>query len=205
VKIMKRNFACVQLVFLAFLFLLAACNVGGRPIQPTPSPTGQPAPTRIGNNLNERNFGPGGTTVEQDRGAPLATPMPGTQRLEKDRTSPAPSIPAPANDNQMEDLIRYHLAQMPDIQNVDVLVNGSRALIAYTRTNHARDAATMHGAINDKVRQIDSSITEVKTSISPEVRQEIGNMKRNLGINQPSDNMTDGFNRLFNQVAPPVK
>jgi len=105
-------------------------------------------------------------------------------------------------DTQRADNIRNQLGNMDGIGPINTVVNGNTALIGYNRTNTARDANATRKIVTDRVKQIDTNITNVVVGDTGAVSSRIGRLADNVRNNRPVKGLSDEFNRIIQSIRP---
>lgn len=108
-------------------------------------------------------------------------------------------------DRQKSDNIRIQLNKMNELSQVGVIVTGNTALVGYSPSKKAKDVNTTKTMVANKVKQIDSSITNVVVSESADIMARINKLTTDISQNKPGNEIGNEVNQLLQRVAPVVK
>jgi hypothetical protein len=108
------------------------------------------------------------------------------------------NIPA-GFDTQRATNIKKHLSNMSGMQNSNVIVNGTTALVGY-KTANTRN--TTPDTISHSVRQFDTTITKVIATDTPNMMTEINKLASAITNNSQAQGLGDRFNNLVQRVMP---
>ncbi|MGE4284500.1 MAG: YhcN/YlaJ family sporulation lipoprotein [Clostridia bacterium] len=105
-------------------------------------------------------------------------------------------------DKKRADNIRNQLSNSIGTAPTNVIVNGNTALIGYTPTDTSRDANAMRDTITNRVKQIDSTITNVVVSDSADMMTRINQLSNDItdGTRNNINNGMNDLNTRFNQL-----
>lgn len=125
-----------------------------------------------------------------------ATPAPGPAKISRLNKTPMPIT----FDGQKADNIRKGLGKVDGADQINTVVNGNTALIGYTPASKVRDATAVRNTITSRVRQIDSSITNVVVSDSRDISARISRLADGIKSNQPLNDLNAEFTRLVQSI-----
>ena len=114
----------------------------------------------------------------------------------------APQTAAGPSDRSKAASIKRGLEAMPGINNVDVVVMGDTAIVAYGRKNGTDNPKATNETISAKVKQIDPTINNVYTSDSADISEQVSRLSNDMMNNRPMDEIRDSFNKLINTINP---
>lgn len=122
-------------------------------------------------------------------------------------TSQAPSVrnPRPTGqpsvfDTQKADNIKKQLANVTGISNVNAIVSGNTALVSYKRLGNAINSNATRTTITDRVKNMDSSITNVVVSDTADFSTKVSRLASDIKNNKPVNDMTNQFNRIVQSI-----
>lgn len=190
---MRRRFPIIVPVVVLFAALLLGGSLLGRNWQRTgQNGTNQQARNYIGLNLPGTSPGP-----YMGKGNRISvSPSPGTgyngtgQQIQQQT----------GFDRTKADNLRSRLGDIDGIRQINAIVNGNTALIGYTPSGKAANANSTRQMITDRVKQLDSTITNVVVSDSADFSSRISRLVNNINNSKPMDDLNREFNQLMQNI-----
>lgn len=107
-----------------------------------------------------------------------------------------------APDRRKAESIKRQLLNMNGVADCDVIVMGNNALVGFRPSGRRGDANVVRSSIMNKVRQIDSTITNVTVSESSDIMDRMRRLGTDITNNRPINAITDEFNKLIDGLSP---
>ncbi len=104
-------------------------------------------------------------------------------------------------DSQKADNLRARLGEMDGIRQINAVVNGNTALISYGSSNKVNNANATRRMITDKVKQLDSTITNVVASDSADFSTRLKQLMDNINSSKPAEELNSEFNQLAKKIG----
>ncbi len=99
------------------------------------------------------------------------------------------------------DNLKRQLKKMNGVKNVNVIVIGNTALVGIEPTGNTKAANALRNSITKKVKEIDSTITNVTVSESSDIMRRINKLGTDITNNKPIKAITDEFNNMVNGMT----
>ena len=187
-KIRIKNAAALTTTLCIFATNLIGCNTATRTVPP-----------------NNQNIAQLRQQVTGTAPNNLTSPIPVTSPLPTPGLNQTFPQTSPTGFNaQRADNISKQLSKMKEIKNPHVVVYDNTALIGYTLTKSAKDAAKVKDMVSSKVKQVDKSITNVSATNSNDMVTKIKQLKTGTSNNTPMAELRNSFNKLVGNINKAV-
>ena len=112
-----------------------------------------------------------------------------------------PNAPTPntqmGNEQSRAANIKNQLKKMPELRDVNVLVNNNTALVGFTPADPKKDTDALRRTVMGKVMEIDNTVTNVRASSSPDMLERMKQL-----ANMSGDQMGNRFEQLMRDMTP---
>lgn len=187
---------------------LTGCAPSGNGNNPYGTQQGQRAPGGPNKDMNP-NGGPTGVGIRDNTNTRLGLNAPDNARLDSTPGTPVPSpglnrtdTAQPTRfDRQRAEKISNQLRAMRSIRDVNVVVNGNRAVVGYTPLNDNADTNSMNNKITNAVKKVDRTITQVTVSDTPDITRMINQLSNDITNNRPGNELQDSFTKLMQSIG----
>lgn len=103
------------------------------------------------------------------------------------------------NDKARASMIERQLNNVNGVNNCSVLVSGDTALVGL-RTNNATNISRLRSSIERRIKQMDSSIKNVKVTDSPDILTRMGRLGTTGNYNGMANNFMQEFKNMLNSM-----
>lgn len=104
------------------------------------------------------------------------------------------------NDRKRADDIRAQLSNLRELDRVNVVVSGNRALVGVLRSSLSKDRNAAKSMVVNKVKQTDRNIKEVIVGDSHEIYARVQQLANDVTYNKPLDSITSSFNQIVQSI-----
>lgn len=107
-----------------------------------------------------------------------------------------------APNRQKADNIKRQLMNMNGVADANVIVMGNTALVGFKPSGNRGDVNAVRSNIMNKVKEIDSTITNVTVSESADIMDRMNRLGTDITNNRPVNTITDEFNKMIDGLNP---